>query len=150
MAWLNSCKNCWIDMMELYDQLHSISNRSTKHERYYTYDTRGVAFTKNNYIENAWKRESPITPTEIIESKWRDNMINYISWHITLQTWKNEFTEKTRNYMPPYYYMRDIKIHIYTISKKFNVTIYMHISKRPMGYHYLDRINYLPHLGRTN
>jgi hypothetical protein len=104
--------------MELYDQLHSISNRPTKHERYHTNDTRGVAFTKYNYIENAWKRESPITPTDSIESKWRDNMINYTSWLITLQTWRNEWTDKPQNYMPPYYHMRDIKIQMYTTVKK--------------------------------
>ena len=67
--------NCWIDMMELYDQLHSIHNRPTKHESNRTNNTRGVVFTRYNYNANAWKRESPITSTEIIESKWRDNMI---------------------------------------------------------------------------
>ena len=79
----------WIDMMELYDQLHSIHNRPTKHERYHTNETGGVAFTKYNYIENAWKRESSIAPTEIIESKCWDNLINYTSWLIT---YKHEIT----------------------------------------------------------
>ena len=110
--------------MELYDQLHSIPNRPTKHERYHTNDTRGVAFTKYNYTENAWKRESP---TEIIESKWRDNMINYTSWLITLQTWKNELTDKPQNYMPPYYHMQDIEIHIYTNGKESGVAFNMHM-----------------------
>jgi len=40
-------------MMELYDQIHSIPYHPTKHESYLTNDTRGVAFTKFNYIENA-------------------------------------------------------------------------------------------------
>ena len=108
-------------MMELYDQLHSMPNRPTKHERYHTNDTRGVAFTKYNYIENAWKGESPITPTDSIESKWRDNMINYTSWLITLHTWRNEWTDRPQNYMPPYYHMRDIKIQIYTNVEKRNI-----------------------------
>ena len=106
--------NCWIDMMELYDQLHSIHNRPTKHESNRTNNTRGVVFTRYNYNANAWKRESPITSTEIIESKWRDNMINYTSWLITLQTSRNEWTDKPQNYLPPYYHMRDINIQIYT------------------------------------
>jgi hypothetical protein len=66
-------------MMELYDQLHSIPNRPTQHERYRTNDTDGVAFTKYNYSEHACTRENSITPTGIIESKWRENMINYTS-----------------------------------------------------------------------
>ena len=40
-------------MMELYHQLHSIPNHPTQHENSRTNDTKGVAFTKYNYIENA-------------------------------------------------------------------------------------------------
>ena len=90
----------------------------TQHERYRTNDTARAVLTKYNYIENACKRENPITPTEIIESKWWDNMMNYTSWLITLQTWRNEWTDKSQNYMPPYYHMRDIKIQIYTNVKQ--------------------------------
>ena len=115
-------KYCWIDMMELYHQLHSIPNHPTQHENSRTNDTKGVAFTKYNYIENAWTRENPITLTEIIEWKWRDNMINCTSWLITLQTWRNERTDKPQNYMPPYYYMCDIQIQIYTnVKNKKNI-----------------------------
>ena len=90
----------------------------TQQERYRTNDTARAVFTKYNYTENACKRENPITPTEIIESKWRDNMMNYTSWLITLQTWRNEWTDKSQNYMPPYYHMRDIEIQIYTNVKQ--------------------------------
>jgi hypothetical protein len=41
-------------------------------------------------------------------------MINYTSWLITLQTSRNEWTDKPQNYVPPYYHMRDINIQIYT------------------------------------
>ena len=49
---------------------------------------REVAFTKYNYIEIAWKQLSFITPTKIVESDWRDNMINNASWPIILPNMK--------------------------------------------------------------
>ena len=38
-------------MTELYDQLHSIPYHPTKHERYQTNDTRGVAFTNKTILK---------------------------------------------------------------------------------------------------
>jgi hypothetical protein len=45
-------------------------------------------FTRYNYIKNAWKCQSPKTPTTIVKSKWWDIMINYTSWPIILLNMK--------------------------------------------------------------
>jgi hypothetical protein len=75
-----------------------ITNHCIIYVSYRNNDLRGIAFTKYNYIEYAWWRLSPITPTKIIESKWHD-----IIWSTTrhdqssYQIWKLSDQRTQRN-----------------------------------------------------
>ena len=51
----NSCKNHWIKMAGLYDELHIMANYHTKYESYQKNDLGGVGFAKYNYVANARK-----------------------------------------------------------------------------------------------
>jgi hypothetical protein len=75
-----------------------ITNHRIIYVSYRNNDLRGIAFTKYNYIEYAWWRLSPITPTKINESKWHD-----IIWSTTrhdqssYQIWKLSDQRPERN-----------------------------------------------------
>ena len=73
-------------MMEVYDQLHSIPNGPPQQESYRTNDTRGVAFTQYNYIENPWKRDG-LTRDFGLEI----SSINEAESHLTTPTSGNYF-----------------------------------------------------------
>ena len=72
----------------LINKLHIKTKYPTKYESYQTNDLRGIALTKYNYIESAWKCSGAFSSTKIVDSKWQDNMINYISWTIILPNMK--------------------------------------------------------------
>jgi hypothetical protein len=72
----------------LINKLHIKTKYPTKYESYQTNDLRGIALTKYNYIESAWKCSGAFSSTKIVDSKWQDSMINYISWTIILPNMK--------------------------------------------------------------
>jgi hypothetical protein len=86
----NTYKNCRFKMAIHYDQLHIMTNYPTKYESCRINKFREIVFTFSStlYIEILWELYSSITPTKIIESTWRDSMINYTSWLIILPSMK--------------------------------------------------------------
>ena len=66
----NSHKNYQINMAAQYAHLHIMTNNPTKYESNPASGYRGVAVTRI-LTEN---RLSPITPTKIIKSTWRQSM----------------------------------------------------------------------------
>jgi hypothetical protein len=90
-----------------------ITNHCIIYVSYRNNDLRGIAFTKYNYIEYAWWRLSPITPTKIIESKWHDiiwsttrhDQLSYQIWKLSDQRTQRNCIHKVKQdyfaYIPP-------------------------------------------------
>ena len=70
------------------DQLHIMTNYPTKYESYQTNNLRGVTFANITILKLYENLKSPITPTKIVESKWRDYRINQSWWPIILPNMK--------------------------------------------------------------
>ena len=79
----NCCKNRWIKMAGLYDQLHIMANYPTKYERYQTNDIRGVGFAKYNYVANARKLVQWSPERSHSAKKMRDVRTNELTYKHT-------------------------------------------------------------------